>query len=164
MRILRNSILVLVLVLAASVVGAGSAHAYGLSGVGASVGYTSPEDLDGALSVGGHLEFEQADSRLHFVPGMRFWKVNGVSDLDINADALYHFDPNRSVSPYLGAGLGIQFAHRDASDGSDTSVGPNLFGGVRFPASFGHSFVETRFSFANISQFSVLGGMTWNLH
>jgi opacity protein-like surface antigen len=150
------------LVAALSCVG-GPAHAYGLSGIGASVGYTSPEDLDGALSVGGHLEFEQAGSRLHFVPGMRFWKVNGVSDVDLNADALYHFDPTGSVSPYAGAGLGIQFAHSDAG-GDDTSLGPNLFGGVRFPASFGHSFVEARFGFAKISQFSVLGGLTWNLH
>jgi len=162
---MRITVIAIVVLLAAAMPpGVAPAHAYGLSGIGASLGYVSPEDLDGALSIGGHLELEQADSRLHLVPGMRFWKVNGVSDVDINADALYHFDPTGSVSPYAGAGLGLQFSHSDATDDSNTSLGPNLFGGVRFPASFGHSFVEARFGFEKISQFSILGGLTWNLH
>ena len=138
------------------------AEAFRLSGGGASLGYTNPEDLDGTLDVGGHVEFEQAGTRVHLIPGVRFWKVNGTRDVDLNGDLYYHFNPEGLTTPYLGAGFGLHMIHVDRSDESSTSLGPNLFGGVRFPARAGHSFVEARVALSEVSQFAIRGGMTWH--
>ncbi len=138
------------------------ALAFRLSGGGASLGFTNPEDLDGTLDVGGHVEFEQAGTRVHLIPGVRFWNVNGTSDLNVNGDLYYHLNPEGVATPYLGAGLGLHMMNNDRTDESSTSLGPNLFGGVRFPARTAHTFVEARLALAEVSQFAVRGGMTWH--
>ena len=140
------------------------AHAYGLSGAGASLGYTTPEDFDGTFNVGAHLEFEQNDSRLHLQPSVRYWKVQRTSDLNLNGDLYYHLMAGHAVSPYVGTGLGLHVMNDDRTDRSDTSLGLNLFGGVRFPAAMGTTFLEVRSSIANTSQFGLNVGMTWRLH
>ena len=53
-----------------------SARAYGLSGVGGMVGYSTPQDLDGTASVSVHAELEQPGTRLHLVPNMMYWNVD----------------------------------------------------------------------------------------
>lgn len=59
---------------------------------------------------------------------------DNATDLQGNVDALYHFQ-GRSFSPYIGAGLGVQYFKPKSGD-SSTDVGANLlfgadFGGVR---------------------------------
>jgi opacity protein-like surface antigen len=137
------------------------ASAFGMTGLGGSVGYVSPENLDGAMIVGGHMEFVGGESPLRFIPSLMYWNTNHVSDFSANADLSYDFGGDR-MTPYVGAGLGINLFSNDVSDQSDTKVGANFFGGLRLPASGHHYFLEGRNSAAEISQFALLGGITFH--
>lgn len=138
------------------------AGAFGLTGFGGKLGYMSPENLDGTLAVGAHLEFERHGSRLHLLPSLMYWKANSVSDLSANADLYYHLASEGLMTPYLGVGLGINRFHNENSERPDTKLGANLFGGIRLPAPGHHYFLEGRYTASEISQFSVLGGITFH--
>ena len=138
------------------------ANAFGLTGFGGKLGFVSPEAVDGTLTVGAHLEFERYGSRLHLVPGLMYWKSNNLSDLAANADLYYHFSPEGTMTPYVGAGLGLNFVSDDRSNGSSTDLGANVFGGIRIPASNLHYFLEGRYTASEISQFALLGGITFH--
>lgn len=138
----------------------GLADPWRMSGFGAKVGYASPEGLDGTVQFGAHLEFESSGSRFHILPSVLYWSENRFSDVNPNLDVYYHFNPEGDLTPYLGAGLGLHFIGDDVLDESTTDVGANLFGGLRFPMSSSHYFLEGRYSASDISQFSILGGIT----
>jgi hypothetical protein len=140
-----------------------AAHAYGMSGVGFKLGVTKPEDLDQTVTVGGHVEFEQAGSRLHLLPGLMMWSEEGATDINPNFDVYYYFASEGTVTPYLGTGLGIHILDFRGG-GSDTQLGLNLFGGVRVPMAASHLFVEARAVAGGTSQFGILGGMTFHTH
>src|SRR5439155_11363880 len=142
-----------------------AAQSYRMSGFGGKVGYATPEDLDGTLTIGGHLDFERAGSRVHVLPSLMYWRVNDVSDLNPNLDLSYHFEPEGAVSPYLGAGLGVNRVWDDRENrSSDSKLGGNVFGGLRFPAVTSHAFAEGRYTMTEMSQFAVLGGITFHNH
>ena len=138
-----------------------AAHAYGLSGGGAKVGYTSPEDLNTTAMVGGHLEFEQDGTRLHLQPNFMYWKSEGRSDLNPNMDVYYHFGSQRRVAPYLGGGVGVNVRHNDVVDRTDTHLGANAIGGLRFPSRSNSYFLESRVMASDVPQFAVMGGVTF---
>lgn len=138
------------------------AGAFGLTGLGGKLGYMSPENRDGALAVGAHMEFEQMGSRVHLVPNVMYWKAGDLSDLSANADLYYHFASEGHVTPYAGAGLGVNFFSDDGSNRSDTKLGLNLIGGLRIPAPAVHYFLEGRYTAGTISQFGLLGGITFH--
>ena len=137
------------------------ASAFGLSGFGGKLGYVTPENLDGTMTVGAHLEFAQPESRVHLIPSLMYWQTNDFSDFSANADLYYHFVREGLVTPYLGAGLGINFFNNDRSDQSDTQLGANLFGGIRLPASSFNYFLEGRYTASDVNQFALLGGITF---
>lgn len=141
---------------------ASSAGAFGMTGFGGKLGHVTPEDLGGTLAVGAHLEFEQNGSRYHFIPSLMYWKTNHVADLSANADLSYHFLREGVATPYVGAGLGINFFSNELMDQSDAKLGANLFGGVQLPADRFRYFVEGRYTASDISQFAVLGGITFH--
>ena len=136
-------------------------NAFGLSGAGGKLGYTSPEDLDGTTMIGGHVELEENGTRFHLVPNLMYWKVDRVSDLNPNLDVYYHFRPEGKPSPYLGGGVGLNRSHSEATDRSETNVGANVIGGMRFPARSNNYFVEGRYTASQVSQVAVLGGITF---
>lgn len=143
------------------------ASAFDLTGFGGKLGYMSPENRDGALAVGAHLEFEQIGSRIHLLPNVMYWKAGDLSDLSADADIYYHFASEGQLTPYVGAGLGVNFFSDDRSNQSDTKVGLNLIGGFRIPAPAVHYFFEGRYTASDISQFGLLGGITfhgWRAH
>ena len=143
------------------------ASAFDLTGFGGKLGYMSPEHRDAALAVGAHMEFEQIGSRVHLLPNVMYWKAGDLSDLSANADLYYHFISEGQVTPYVGAGLGVNFFSDDRSNQSDTKLGLNLIGGFRIPAPAVHYFLEGRYTASNISQFGLLGGITfhgWHAH
>ena len=143
------------------------AGAFGLTGFGGKLGYVSPENRDGALAVGGHMEFEQIGTRVHLLPNLMYWKAGDLSDLSANADLYYHFVSEGQVTPYVGAGLGVNFFSDDRSSQSDPKLGLNLVGGFRIPAPAVHYFLEGRYTASNVSQFGLLGGITfhgWHAH
>ena len=143
------------------------ASAFDLTGFGGKLGYMSAESHDGTLAVAAHLEFEQYGTHVHLLPNVMYWKAGDLRDLSANADLYYHFVREGQVTPYLGAGLGVNAFRDDRSSQSDTKLGLNLIGGFRFPAPAVHYFVEGRYTASNISQFALLGGITfhgWHMH
>jgi opacity protein-like surface antigen len=138
-------------------------RAYDLTGVGGSLGYANPEDLDGTAALGVHAVLEKPKTHLHLDPSLRYWNVDGVRDLAPNMDATYHFRPESQWTPYVGGGLGLNFVHvRRSFDRSSTDLGLNMIGGVRFPGAANRYFVEGRYTASDINQVSLVTGITFN--
>lgn len=139
-----------------------SAHGYELTGLGGSLGYATPQDLDGTAALGVHAVLEQPGTRLHLDPNMRYWSVDGIRDVAPNMDVTYHFGQERQPSPYLGGGLGVHFLHDRRFDRGENDLGVNAIAGVRFPTSAGRAFLEGRFTASDMNQVAVLTGITFN--
>jgi len=139
-----------------------AANAYDFSGAGGKLGYANPEDLDGTAMLGVHAELEQHGTRVHLLPNIMYWNVNRVRDVNPNFDVYYHFHREGRMSPYLGGGLGLNFVRYDRTDRSDTDLGMNLLGGLRFPGTSNHYFLEGRYTASYIPQVSLLGGVTFH--
>ncbi len=92
---------------------------------------------------------------------MTYWKVDGVRDLSPNLDLYYHFNPEGRMTPYLGGGLGLNFVHNVRRDAGSTDLGMNLVGGLRFPGTATHYFLEGRVTASSVSQAMVMGGVTF---
>lgn len=159
----RTMTTLLVLATLATAAPAG-AQTFGFSGFGGKIGYAAPENLDGTPEFGVHAEFERPGSRVHLMPSVMYWNTNDVSNVNPNLDLYYHFEPQHSLSPYLGAGLGMNVLHDQSADHSDTNVGANFFGGLRMPAATSTAFLEGRFMAADRSAFALLAGMTFGSH
>jgi hypothetical protein len=142
-----------------------AAHAFDVSGVGGKLGYTAPDRFDGTTALGAHVELEQSGTRFHLMPNVMYWKVNGVSDVEMNLDGTYHFNEEGAITPYVGAGLGLNSYRSQRPDRFDsTDLGLNLLAGVRFPGTRSHYFVEGRYNATDVSKLSVLGGITFHVH
>lgn len=137
------------------------AHGYGLTGVGGSLGYATPQDLDGTAAVGVHAVLEQSGTRLHLDPNMRYWNVDGMRDFAPNMDVTYHFGRDNEPSPYVGGGLGVHFLHDRRFDRSENDLGVNAIAGVRFPTASGRAFVEGRFTASDMNQVALATGITF---
>lgn len=143
---------------------ASTAWAFGVSGIGAKAGIVDPESgIDITLQVGGFVELEQPGSRVHLLPSVFYWSSDNFSDVNPTFDVYYHFRPEGQVTPYVGGGLGVHFVHVDGIDESETDLGADLIGGVRFPGERMHFFLEGRYAATDISQVSALGGVTFHL-
>lgn len=140
-------------------VAAAPAAAFGIGGYGGKIGWVVPEDLDGTFMVGGHLELERPGSRWHLQPSLHYWNEDGLSDFNPNLDLYYHFNAEGLMTPYVGGGLGLHVL--DGGGDSQSDVGANLFGGLRFPGASTNYFLEGRFSATDVSQFGILGGITF---
>ena len=140
-----------------------TAAAFGLTGMDAKVGIVDPEGVDGTLAVGAGLNFQQAGSHVHLMPNAMFWSENGLSDVNTNFDASYHFEPAGRVSPYLGAGLGMHFYSSDGPGDPGTDIGPNFFGGITLPMSGATLYFEGRAAMTDRSEFGLLTGATFYL-
>jgi hypothetical protein len=138
-----------------------TSSAYQMTGVGGKFGFTSPEGLDGTVTVAGQLEFTN-DNRVHLVPNLAYWKVDQVSDVNPNMDVYYHFHPETQPSPYVGGGVGVDVRNSDLPDRTGTSLSANVIGGYRFPSGSNHYFVEGRFTASEESRLAVVGGITFN--
>jgi hypothetical protein len=146
--------------IAATAAAPAAAQSFGFGGYGGKLGWVMPEGLDGTLAVGGHLEFERPGSRWHVQPSLHYWNENGFSNLNPNLDLYYHFNAERLMTPYVGGGVGLHVLAGDG--GSDSDLGANLFGGLRFPGPATHFMLEGRFSVTDVSQFGILGGITFD--
>ncbi len=140
------------------------AGAFGLSGFGGKVGLVAPSDGDNTAAVSVHAEFEDPTTKVHFMPSIGFWDSNRFSDVFLNADLYYHFFERYRVSPYLGAGLGLNFLSPAGAGSNETDPALNLLGGIVFPAMRQRFFVEARYTAMDPSQFQLLGGATFFLH
>ena len=149
----------LILLLGPAVARAGSNLAY--SGAGMRLGYVSPDEGNATALVGAHAEFAEAGSRVQVVPGVQYFNADGFSDLNVNGDVDYRFATTGRVTPYAGAGLGLH-ALDGASGDSGTHLGANVFGGLKFPGAGSRFFVESRLAMSQVTEFALMGGVTFN--
>lgn len=140
--------------------GAGTARAFGLTGIGGRIGTLDPDGREGTLAGGAHLEFEELGSRFHVQPNFIYWSSDGLSDANPNFDLSYHFAPAGRVSPYLGGGAGLHFYGSDGPGDPGTDVGLNLFGGLVIPSPSASFFMEGRYVASDRSQAAIYGGVT----
>jgi len=140
-----------------------SASAFGITGGGGRVGYLDPEDSDGGIALGAHIEMESPDSYWHLQPNILYWNADRLTGFNGNLDAFYHFGARSETSPYLGAGIGfsmVDVSDGDGNDNSQTDPAANLIGGVMFPAGRNSLFVEARYTISEVNQASLLFGIT----
>jgi len=140
-----------------------TASAFTLAGADARVGVLDPDGVDGTIAVGAGLNLQQAGSRVHLMPNFVYWSESGLSDVNPNFDASYHFEPAGRVSPYLGGGLGMHFYSSDGSSNPGTDLGMNLFGGVTLPVSGASLYLEGRTVLTDRSEFGLMTGATFYL-
>jgi opacity protein-like surface antigen len=92
-----------------------------------------------------------------------FFPGNDVTYLEINYNIFYQFVQGSSqVTPYAGGGLNFAYASVDtpAGSSSDSELGLNLGGGVKFKTSTKlQPFVEARFELSGGEQFVITGGL-----
>ncbi len=147
--------------LAGLLVATQSARAYGVSGVGGSGGYLSPEARDATATLGMHAELEQPGTRLHLMPGFMYWGSDRRSDFNPNLDVVYHVLPEYRVTPYVGAGLGVHMRGGPLPSDDANDLGMNVMGGVRIPARSARFFLEGRHTMSDLSQTALLAGATF---
>ena len=153
---LRGALLIpLVLLLVPS-----AGHAMGIGGVGARIGALDPDGMDDTFAMGAHVDLQEAGSRVHLVPNLMLWEESGLSDVNPNVDMMYHFGPAGTVSPYLGAGVGLHFYSSDGPGDPGTDPSANFFGGLLVPTRAMSLFFEGRATVADRDQFGVLTGVT----
>lgn len=64
-----------------------------------------------------------------------FGDNTGTTNFGLTGDALYHFNSDGSIVPFVGAGLGVLTNGGDSNDQTDntTIIVPELFAGIRLP-------------------------------
>src|SRR5262245_25024445 len=148
------------LVLTVLPLAASSARAFGVSGVGGSGGYISPEARDATATVGMHAELEQRGTRVHLMPGFMYWGSDRRTDFNPNLDVVYHVLPDHRVTPYMGAGLGVHMRGGPLPSDDSNDLGMNVMGGVRVPTHNARFFLEGRHTLSDVSQTALLAGAT----
>ena len=113
--------------------------------------------------VGGQMQFPLTDVHgLAISPSLELGVGDNVTVVEINTDLLYHFEnAGPRWNPYVGGGLGIAFFDANNGGGSQTELGVNLLGGLRFRQRSGsHLFTELRLGIGDVPDAKVLVG--WN--
>lgn len=149
--------------LAVLFLGASSARAYGVSGVGGAGGVMSPESRNATGTLGMHAELEQSGNKLHLMPGVMYWGSDRRTDFNPNMDVVYHVRQENQVTPYVGAGLDVHLRNGPLTNDEATDLGMNLMGGVRFPGKTAKIFLEGRHTVSDVSQTAVLAGATFQI-
>lgn len=122
----------------------------GLQRLGGSIGYVSPEDLDGTFGLGVFADMGRITPEISLEPRIDWWSQSesafgsevSVRDIAIGARAKYHFaTSNPNLRPFAGAGLGLHFLRAEVEmsfpgfptetySDSETRLGLDLGGGL----------------------------------
>jgi hypothetical protein len=102
-----------------------------------------------------------APARLHFIFAFDYFFPEAPVDTyyEGNVNLTYQFgDMRRAIGPYFGGGL--NYAHAEGGGISDSEVGLNILGGIRFrSASKMVPFLEVRYELGGGEQFVLTGGI-----
>lgn len=95
-------------------------------------------------------------------PDFDFYFVQGVTAMQLNANALYPFAIDHpTIMPYAGAGLGLYYV--SVGEFSATELGLNLIGGAEFAVGNLKPFAQGRFTVGAGNAFSLTGGVRFSL-
>jgi hypothetical protein len=100
---------------------------------------------------------------VHLQPNVLYWQADPMSNFNVNLDFYYHPEHSGGAGPYVGSGFGLNTIHDEFRDRSETFLGVNMLGGLRFPGVHDNVFLEGRVTATRILQVSVLGGMTFGV-
>lgn len=178
----------LLLALAATMLAAPVAHAQahlGLRGIGGAIGYVSPENLDGALTLGAFADCGTITPRIGLETRLDYWsETQGaywseatIRDITLGARGKYYFEvANPRVRPFAGAGLGIHMLHAQVTvrepgfpdltaEDSSTKLGVDLGGGVAMTAGPRADLLGEMWYgiVSDVSQFSLRVGLSYKL-
>ena len=117
--------------------------------------------------IGGQMHFGPVADNLFVSPNVEIGFGDDITTIQLNADLHYVFTPNNQLHPYVGGGIGFAFYEFDSDgqgngDDSETEVGANLVGGLRFMSSgrTSHFFTELRLGLGDVPDLKLIGG--WN--
>jgi hypothetical protein len=139
------------------------AHAAEVSGIGPRIGFSTGPDQ---LALGGQLEVGEIAPDLDFTPNVELGFGDHTTLIAFNLDLHYKFRvQNSNWSPYLGAGVGVNFLEFDRpaglADDSETEVGGNFIIGAQVPTQAGRKFFsELKLGLGDIPDLKLLVG--WN--
>ena len=126
----------------------------GFRAIGGALGFVSPENADGAISLGVFADCGQITPQISLEPRLDFWSKSeeaygmkaSASDVILGARGKYRFETsNPKLHPFAGAGLSLHFIHTEASvpvppgyppmtaEDSATRLGLDIGGGVSTP-------------------------------
>jgi opacity protein-like surface antigen len=185
---MKRSVLFALVTVAFCTVGTQNAMAesnFGLQKLGVAVGFVSPEDLDGTISIGALADLGTLSPKFGMEAHLDRWSQSeeafgteaSVSDLTLGMRGKYLFPvSNPKIQPFAGAGLGIHFLHAEVSvpamgpipgmsvDDSSTELGLELGGGMTTNLSPRTDLrTELWYGFSDVDQFSMRVGMAWQL-
>jgi len=141
---------------------ASTSHAQSGNEIGPRVGLSINPDQ---FVIGGQMNFPLENTHgLAVSPNLELGVGDNVTTIQFNGDLDYHFaNQGPTWNPYIGAGLGIAFFdfNNDVGGGSNSEIGVNLIGGLRFHQHNGsHLFTELRVGLGDIPDAKVMVG--WN--
>lgn len=157
----------------------------GFKRLGGSIGYVSPEDLDGTFGLGVFADMGRITPEISLEPRIDYWSQSeeafgtkvSVTDVAIGARAKYHFaTSNPNMRPFAGAGLGMHFLSAEmemsfpgfptetVSD-SETKLGLDIGGGLATTMSPKLDLIgEAWYGIvSDFSQFSLRVGLSYKL-
>jgi len=163
---------------------AGSAEAQsdlGLKSIGPAVGFVSPENLDGTVSVGVFADHGTIAPHVGLESRIDFWSASkedfgskvSINDVILGARAKYVFEVSQpNLRPFAGGGLSLHLLHAkvtvpgfgSATD-SETKLGLDLGGGVAMPMNDRWDFTgELWYTIvSDVGQFSLRAGFSYKL-
>ena len=110
-----------------------AAHAQDQASLGFGLGIVKPSDIDSTLFVTANYRFRIGD-RLMLEPEVGYWKKGEdpfkVDDLNLGVSAILRF-PDRSLTPWVGGGLGLHMIDGVAAD-TETKLGFQVLGGLDY--------------------------------
>ena len=182
--------IMLLVALVALVAVVGNAQQIGLKGIGGEVGYNSfsfASESFGGFVVGAVADLGEVSPGIALYPSATYasasksfpggdWKV---SDLAINANVKYAFKGG-NITPYVGAGLGLNFVSTTVTTpsyslfgttyggsitGSDTKIGINLLAGAQMPVGSMTGFVQAGYNLvSDVNHLQIVAGVMVPMH
>lgn len=157
----------------------------GLRAIGGSLGYISPENVDGTFTLGIFADMGRITDNITLEPRIDYWNKSeeqfgakaSVRDIIIGARGKYRFQTaNPKLMPFAGAGLSFHMIHAEASvtqpgfpemkvEDSTTKLGLDIGGGVATPVGPRYDLIgEAWYGIvSDVSQFSLRVGMSYHL-
>jgi hypothetical protein len=181
--------IVLLLAVAACVLAASTASAQsdlGMKGLGAAIGFVSPENGDGTFTIGVLADHGTLAPQIGLESHIDYWGNSDssfgveakLSDIAVGARGKYYFPvANPSLRPFAGAGLALHFIHAEVTvpaqfgfpamtaEDSSTKLGLDLGGGLATDLSPRTDFLaEMWFGIVeDVSTFSLRAGLCYKL-
>lgn len=159
---------------------------FGLKKLGVAVGFVSPENLDGTISIGALADLGTVAPQFGMEAHVDYWSQSeeafgtkaSVSDVILGARGKYFFRVSSpKIQPFVGAGLGMHFVRAEVSippmgplpgmsvEDSSTELGLDLGGGMATSLSPRMDLrTELWYGLASdVDQFSLRVGMAWKI-